>query len=187
MDETCPAADAKPQMLRVAFERAAMPHRDAALNLAYWILRSREEAEDVVQEAYLRAFRFFDGYRGGDARSWILTIVRNTGYAWLKRNRPVELVALPEDPADDGAMAVDAERTLALRADMRHLADLVERLPTAFREVLILRELQGLGYREIATIIGTPIGTVMSRLARARALLQRAWTEAARKECGNGL
>jgi len=151
-----------------------MPHLDAAYNLARWLLRSEHDARDVVQEAYLRALRFIDGYRGGDGRAWLLAIVRNCAFTWLKRQsgslerplgeseggKPTELGADP-DALDPETIAIEkADRELWNRA--------IAALPIDFRVVLILRELEDLSYKQIAEITDTPIGTVMSRLSRAR-------------------
>ena len=143
---------------------------DAAYNLARWLTRNDQDARDVVQEAALRAFRFLEGLRG-EAKPWFLALVRNACFDWLKANRPAELsgadtAALPE-PADE-----HTPETLAFRAlDRRMLNEALAALPAQFREVLILRELEDLAYKDIARITGAPIGTVMSRLARGRRLL----------------
>ncbi len=155
------------------FEQVVLPHLDAAFNLARWLLRGRDDAEDVAQEAMLRAVRFFRGFHGGDSRAWVLQIVRNTCYTWLEKNRPLELSTefdeevhhLPSDSPEDQAIA---------GADRERLAQALEALPPKFREVLVLRELEGCSYKEIAAITASPIGTVMSTLARARQRLQRA-------------
>ena len=163
------------------FEKAALPHLDAAYSLARWLTRNDADAADVVQEAYLRAFRYFDSYRDGDAKGWLLKIVRRTCYSWLERNRPSEVVPL-ETAADlDEAVAAapdglgDTEALLLSRSDLRRLVGLLEALPPPLREAIVLRELHELGYREIAEVTGVPIRTVMSRLHRAGALLLRAW------------
>ena len=163
------------------FEAVVMPHLDAAFSLARWLTRNDADAADVVQEAYLRAFRYFDSYREGDAKSWLLRIVRRTCYSWLERNRPAEVIPL-ETAADlDEAVAApldgpgDTEALLLNRSDLRRLDQLIEALPVPLREAIVLRELQELGYREIAEVTGVPIGTVMSRLHRARSALRRAW------------
>jgi RNA polymerase sigma-70 factor (ECF subfamily) len=168
---------------RSRFEQIALPHLDAAYSLARWLTRNDADAADVVQEAYLRAFRYFDSYREGDAKSWLLRIVRRTCYSWLERNRPAELVAFEsvDDSADAGAAqpvqasAVDTEALVINRSDLRRLDKLIEALPPPLREAIVLRELHELGYREIAEVTGVPIGTVMSRLHRARAALRRDW------------
>jgi RNA polymerase sigma-70 factor, ECF subfamily len=175
---------------RSRFEKVALPHLDAAYSLARWLTRNDADAADVVQEAYLRAFRYFASYRDGDPKSWLLRIVRRTCYSWLERNRPAELVPLEaaDDPEDGSepmpGSAGDLEALLANRSELRHLDRLIERLPPPLREAIVLRELHELGYREIAEVTGVPIGTVMSRLHRARAALRRAWEG---KEVGDGV
>ena len=157
-----------------AFDQVVLPHLDAAYNLARWLTRNGHDAEDVVQEASLRALRFFGGFHGGNARAWLLAIVRNTCYDWLRRHRPSE-VPVPFDEelhsaADPGPTPEDF---VIEQADRQRLREAIESLPLAWREVLILRELEGLSYREIADLAGIKIGTVMSRLARARTGLQQ--------------
>jgi RNA polymerase sigma-70 factor (ECF subfamily) len=157
-----------------AFDQVVLPHLDAAYNLARWLTRNEHDAEDVVQEAFLRALRFFSGFHGGNARSWILTIVRNSGYDWLRRNRPSEVSAPFEEevhsPVDPSPTPEDR---VMKEVDRRRIREALESLPVAWREVLILRELEGLSYKEIAEVAGIRIGTVMSRLARARSGLQQ--------------
>jgi RNA polymerase sigma-70 factor, ECF subfamily len=163
------------------FEAVVMPHLDAAYSLARWLTRNDADAADVVQEAYLRAFRYFDSYREGDAKSWLLRIVRRTCYSWLERNRPAEVIPLETATDLEEAVAApregpgDTEALLLNRSDLRRLDQLIEALPVPLREAIVLRELQELGYREIADVTGVPIGTVMSRLHRARSALRRAW------------
>src|SRR5215467_1889662 len=161
---------------RQRFERLVVPHLDAAFNLARWLLRSREDAEDVVQEAMLRAFRFFRGFHGGDARAWLLQIVRNSCYSWLEKHRAAELsVEFEEELHPDSS---GSPESLAIAGDNRErLARAIEDLPPRFREVLVLRELEGCSYKEIATVTSIPIGTVMSALARARRRLQQSLLE----------
>jgi RNA polymerase sigma factor (sigma-70 family) len=176
---------------RSRFETVVLPHLDAGYALARWLTRNDADAADVAQEACLRAFRYFDSYREGDAKSWLLKIVRRTCYDWLERNRPADLVPLETDAEPDGrahgtpATAIDADALLQSRSDMRRLDRLIEALPPSLREAIVLRELHELDYRQIAEVTGVPIGTVMSRLHRARAALRRAWDGPAwdGKEC----
>ena len=166
---------------RSRFEQLVLPHLDAAVNLAGWLLRNRADAEDVAQEAMLRAYRFFDQFRGGDARAWLLQIVRNSCYTWLRKNRPLELMA--EFDEELHGKPSPSPETLAARADERQqLMRALESLPPRFREVLVLREWEECSYKEIAEITGTPIGTVMSTLSRARERLQRTLTAAVTEE-----
>jgi RNA polymerase sigma-70 factor (ECF subfamily) len=155
------------------FEVIALPHFGAAYNLARWLVRDDHDAEDVVQEAYLRAFKFFGGYRGGDSRSWLLTIVRNTCYTWLQQNRSRELADPIEDKLDEVGISTDNPETLLLQTvDAELVRQALEELPIEFREVLIMREMEDLSYKQISTIADLPIGTVMSRLARGRKRLR---------------
>jgi RNA polymerase sigma factor (sigma-70 family) len=157
------------------FANVVMPHLGDAYALARWITANATDAEDVVQEACLRAFRAIGGFAGGSARAWVLTIVRNTAYTWLGKNRPAALVAVDDLEAVEHAQAIPGdpnaetpETALIAQADAARLKSAIGDLPVAFRETLILRDVQGLDYREIAAVTGVPIGTVMSRLARAR-------------------
>jgi RNA polymerase sigma-70 factor (ECF subfamily) len=170
------AVDVSEGQDRLRFEQLVLPHLDAAFNLARWILRGRTDAEDVAQEAMLRALRFFRGFHGGDARSWLLQIVRNSCYTWLEKNRPMELATeFDEELFPQSAVTPES---LAIAGDNRErLTRALEDLPPRFREVLVLRELEGCSYKEIATITSMPIGTVMSALARARQRLQRLLTQ----------
>jgi RNA polymerase sigma factor (sigma-70 family) len=155
------------------FEQMVLPHLAAAYNLARWLTRNEHDAEDVVQEAYLRAFRFFDRFHGGDSRAWLLTIVRHTCYTWLQRNRlPEPTAEFDEDIHSLDGEAANPETLLLQQGNQQALTHALEALPVEFREVLVLRELEGLSYKEIAAIADVPIGTVMSRLARARQRLQ---------------
>ena len=149
-----------------------LPLLPSAYNLARWLTRNDHDADDVVQEAFLRAYRFFPSFRGADPRPWVLAIVRNTCWTWLRKNRSLE--ALPDlDGANEPVeSAPSAEEDLVRRADGARLARGLEELPAEFREVLVLREMEELSYREIAEVAGIPVGTVMSRLARARRRLQ---------------
>jgi len=160
------------------FETAALPHLDAAYNLARWLLRDDHSAQDAVQEAYLRAFRFFEHLRGEDARPWLLGIVRNTCYTLLQKRRQTgEHVEFDEERDTDLIEATvrredNPERLLLSRLESARLDQAIERLAPRFREVIVLRELEELSYQEIAQTVEVPLGTVMSRLSRARALLR---------------
>jgi RNA polymerase sigma factor (sigma-70 family) len=157
-----------------SFETAVLPHLDAAYNLARWLTRNDADAEDVVQEAYLRAFRFFGGFHGEDGRAWLLGIVRNTSYTWMQRNRSPELnMALGDETQEAESHDLDPEALLLQKADAQMLRQAVEELPVEFREVLVLRELDEMSYKQIAVVADLPLGTVMSRLARARKRLQQ--------------
>ena len=159
------------------FERVVLPHLDAAYNLARWLTRNEHDAEDIVQEAYLRAFRFFAGFRGGDARAWLLKIVRNTCYTWLHANRPLqEATEFDEDLFPPDAPAPTPEEIVLHNDRGTLLRKALEKLPPNFREVLILRELEGMSYKEISDITGMPTGTVMSSLSRARGRLRQILT-----------
>jgi RNA polymerase sigma-70 factor (ECF subfamily) len=167
---------------RQRFEEVALPHLDAAYNLARWLTRNDADAADVVQEAFLRALTYFEGYRGENPRAWLLMIVRNTCYRWLERNRPAKVIpispeneAAVESAAGLGEPGLDPEALVGRKRDAALLNELIEQLPPLFREVLILREVEDLAYRDISEVLGVPIGTVMSRLARARGLLKEAW------------
>lgn len=157
------------------FEAIAMPHLDAAYNLARWLTHNEHDADDLVQNAYLRAFRFADGFRGGDARAWLLTIVRNTYFSALRDGRPRRGdVSFDEElhGADAGQQAqTDPAGIAASRDTCRTVNQAIERLPPAFREVLVMKEMDDLSYKQIAEVADIPIGTVMSRLARARKML----------------
>ena len=155
------------------FEQAVLPHLGAAYNLARWLTRDAHDADDVVQEAYLRACQFFDGFHGGDGRAWLLKIVRNTCYTWLEKNRPREPMAtFDEAQHSTGAPAAGPEAGLVAGEDRELLRRALAELSDEYREAIVLRELEGLSYKEIAAVTGAPIGTVMSRLARARERLQ---------------
>lgn len=163
------------------FNSLVLPHLDSAFNLARWLVRNRTDAEDVTQEAMLRAYRFFGGFHGLDARAWLLQIVRNTCFSWLEKNRPPEPVAeFNEELHMPNSVTPEA---LAIAGNNRErLTQALESLPPRFREVVVLRELEGCSYKEIAAITSIPIGTVMSALSRARAQLQVALTGSAREE-----
>lgn len=162
-----------------------LSHLDAAHRLARWLTRNRNEADDIVQEAYLRAFRFFGSFNGADSRNWILTIVRNTYYTSLKRNRNgLAGVEFDEETHSPNLEEINPETILIRRADGQLVWEALDGLPEAFREVVILREIDGMSYKEIATIANVPIGTVMSRLARARKRLQRSLVKLAGRRVG---
>ena len=151
-----------------------MPHLDAAYNLARWLTRNDADAEDVVQEAYLRAYRFFGGFHGEDGRAWLLGIVRNTSYTWMQQNRSSELnMGLDDEMYEAESYEPDPEALLLQKADAQMLRHAIEELPLEFREVLVLRELDEMSYKQIAVVADLPLGTVMSRLARARKRLQQ--------------
>jgi RNA polymerase sigma-70 factor (ECF subfamily) len=161
---------------RARFEQTVLPHLDAAYNLARWLTRNDHDADDVLQEAMLRAYRHFGGLRG-EARPWLLAVVRNACWSWLQANRPAEVEPLDDAIADDSLPGPEA--ALARTLDRRLLNEAIAALPAQFREVLVLRELEDLSYRDIARVAGIPIGTVMSRLARARRLLAESLSVAA--------
>jgi len=157
------------------FASLVMPHIDDAYRLAHWLTGNRADAEDVVQDASLRAFRAIRGFAGGSARAWVLSIVRNTAYSWLRKNRPAAVVTVEDleavelahaKPGDPDAETPEA--ALIAKTDADHLRWAIAALPPPFRETLVLRDIEGLDYREIAEATEVPIGTVMSRLARAR-------------------
>ena len=150
------------------FDETILPHLDAAHNLARWLVRGSVDAEDVVQEAFLRAYRYFGTFRGGNARAWLLRIVRTTAIRWLQKNRGDQLTEFDEVIHSGGSDALDPEALLLQGADIRLLQQAMDRLPDRLRVVLMLRELEGLSYKEIAEAVGVPMGTVMSTLFRAR-------------------
>jgi RNA polymerase sigma-70 factor (ECF subfamily) len=171
---------------RERFEQSVLPHLDAAYNLARWLTNSDQDAQDVVQEACLRALKFFNTFRGENARAWLLTIVRRTCYSWLSKNRAHQPVLEPteeleglEDPGPN------PDALLARTSDLEAVRRAVEQLPVEFREAIVLREMEGLSYKEIADAVSVPIGTVMSRLARARKHLQQYLTQQAEEEASS--
>jgi RNA polymerase sigma factor (sigma-70 family) len=157
------------QTMTRSFEEVLLPHLDAAFNYARWLTKNDADAEDVVQDAYVRALRFFSSLRGEDARAWLLTIVRNTWYGRFPRRAGSGAMTVAGEDADNRAdTSLDPEAQVIQQQTVEHVRRALETLPTDFREVLVLRELEGLSYKEIAAIVGIPLGTVMSRLARAR-------------------
>lgn len=178
---------------RRRFELLALPHLDAAYNLARWLAGNPADAEDVVQDAYLRAYRYFDAFHGDNFRVWLLSIVRNAFITWVKENRSGRMVFAPEIPLDDTEAPMwttppaDPEILLLERVDSQTLGRLMEQLPAEYREVLLLREVEELSYKEIAEVIGAPVGTVMSRLSRGRLVLRRLWLQQAEQEGTDGV
>ncbi len=157
-----------------SFEQTVLPHLDAAYNLARWLAGNDHDARDVAQEASLRAFRFFGGFRGDNARVWLLTIVRNTFYTWLRKNRPPEAaVEIGDEALAVEDISVNADDLNSRLGDAEVVRRAIGELPIEFREIVILREMEGFSYKEIAELADVPIGTVMSRLARARKQLQQ--------------
>jgi len=157
----------------MSFEALMLPHLDAAHNLAKWLLRNEQDAQDVVQEAYLRAFKSFGGFHGSNGRAWLLTIVRNTSYTLLKKNRALDLTTtFDEEIHAIGHQSASPAAILEHAEDAELIRKAMDELPAEFREILTLRHLEGLSYKEIADIAQIPPGTVMSRLARARAKLK---------------
>jgi len=156
------------------FERLVMPHVGSAYNLARWLTGSTHDAEDVVQEASLRALAAMENFRGGDPRAWLLTIVRNTCFTWMRRDQTRAAEPLDEQAHDMDSPALTPDAALLQAADTQMVRQAIESLPMEYREVLVLRELEGFSYKEIAAAAKLPVGTVMSRLARARHRLQQA-------------
>lgn len=159
------------------FEQTVLPHLDAAYNLARWLTGQDQDAEDVVQEAYLRAYKFFDSFHGGNSRAWLLSIVRHTAYTWLQKNRQHQFAtSFDEEQSTLTETIASSEEVLIENIDQALLREALAALPIEFREVIILHTLEGLAYKEIAAVAGIPIGTVMSRLARARKRLHDSLT-----------
>jgi len=166
-------AAATPDARLKLFEEVILPHLNAAYNLARWLTRNEHDAQDVVQEAYLRAFRFFDSYRGGDGKAWLLEVVRNTCFTFHRREkRNLTSVVFDEAAHTPAVNPPNAEASLVEAGNRTILQDCIEALPVAFREVLVMRELEEMSYRQISDVAGLPAGTVMSRLARARKRLE---------------
>lgn len=165
------------------FEQVVLPHLAASYNLARWLTRHDQDAEDIVQEAYIRAFKYFPSFRGGDSRVWLLTIVRNTCYTWLQQQRAHELTTSFDEELHSAASDdLNPEKLLLQGLDNQLLREALEELPVEFREVVVLRELEGFSYKEITAIANIPLGTVMSRLARARKRLQQDLVKRMNKE-----
>ena len=159
------------------YEQKVLPHLDAAYNLARWLAGNDHDAQDVAQEASLRAFKFFGNFRGENARAWLLAIVRNTFYTWLRKNRPpVNTVEISDETLDVEDVSANAGAVNPQFADADAVRRALAELPVEFREIVILREMEGFSYKEIADLAEVPIGTVMSRLARARKLLRKSLT-----------
>jgi RNA polymerase sigma factor (sigma-70 family) len=168
---------------RAQFERAVLPHLNAAYNLARWLTRDDFDAQDVLQESCMRAYHYLDGFRGENAKSWLLTIVRHTCYSWLEKNRADNSMKVFDEQlhgvngdrlhADSRVRENGPEALLLLKQEQSRVHRWLEELPLEFREVLVLRELEGMSYKEISEIVAIPVGTVMSRLSRGRNLLQR--------------
>ena len=156
-----------------SFEAVMLPHLDAAHNLARWLLRNEQDAQDVVQEAYLRAFKSFAGFHGSNGRAWLLTIVRNTSYTLLKKNRAVDLTTtFDEEIHASDHESISPATILEHAEDAELIGKAMNELPLEFREILTLRHQQDLSYKEIGEVLEIPIGTVMSRLARSRTKLK---------------
>jgi RNA polymerase sigma factor (sigma-70 family) len=173
------------------FESTVMVHLNAAYNLAHWLVKDASGAEDVVQESCLRAFRYFSGFRGGDARPWLLGIVRNAAFTWL-RERGVVMQAEPDQDDNAGEVALEdeaqdgPESMLIRKTDAARIDAAIAALPVPYREVIVLRAIEELSYEAIADVAGVPIGTVMSRLSRARAMLRRALVDGSDGKGGEG-
>lgn len=171
--------------LKHLFEAATLPHLNAAYNLARWLVRDDHHAQDMVQESYLRGLKFFDSFRGGDARPWLLGIVRNTCYTWLRNNGHIGEHIEFDEERDSNAQDLtlhriedNPESLLIQKMEKARIDKAIDELPPIFREVIVLRELEELSYEDIARIAAIPPGTVMSRLARARAMLRTALNQA---------
>jgi RNA polymerase sigma factor (sigma-70 family) len=163
----------KEQEKQAVFEQTILPHLDAAYNLARWIINNDQDVEDIVQESFLRTYKYFTSFQGGSGRSWLLTIVRNMCYTWLQQNRAQKMmVDLDDELACDEKDPGNPDLFLQVKSDHQQVALALEKLPAEYRELIVLRELEEMSYKEMAMIAGIPIGTVMSRLARARAQLR---------------
>jgi len=174
------------------FEQAVLPHMDTAYNLARWLVRNPQDAEDIVQESYLRAYKFWSGFQGGDSRAWLLKIVRNTSYTFLEKSRPAAQSEEFDEKIHSATPAtvppaLDAEASMIRTVESRMLREALEGLPVNFREILVLRELEELSYKQISEMLEVPIGTVMSSLARGRERLREILLRLRAKEGTRGL
>jgi RNA polymerase sigma-70 factor (ECF subfamily) len=154
------------------FEQVFLPHLDAAYNLARWLLRNDQDAEDAVQDAYLRAYKAFPRFRGGEGKAWLMTIVRNVCYTHLKKSRTHETPEPFDEQIHQAAGQEELREAFRQKASAETIQQGLEKLPVEFREIIVLHDLEGLAYKQISSVLGIPIGTVMSRLARARARLR---------------
>jgi RNA polymerase sigma-70 factor, ECF subfamily len=164
--------DGRGNLSQPEFEQVFLPHLDAAYNLARWLLRNDQDAEDAVQEAYLRAYKAFSRFRGGDGKAWLMTILRNVCYTMIKKLRSHETPEPFDEEIHQAAGQADMREAFRQKANAETLHSALERLPDEAREIIVLHDLEGLAYKQIAAVMGIPIGTVMSRLARARARLR---------------
>jgi len=173
---------------RRQFEEIFLPFLDAAYNLARWIVQHDQDAQDIVQEAYLRAFKGFRGFRGGNGRAWLLTIVRNTAYSWIHKHAGDEkLVPYEEEKHAEIIFFDQSTREIVTEKRKEYLENALVRLPAEYRKVIVLYELEGLSYKELALALNIPVGTVMSRLSRARRRLQQQFAQIRDAEAVNGL
>jgi RNA polymerase sigma-70 factor (ECF subfamily) len=173
---------------RRQFEETFLPFLDAAYNLARWIVQHDQDAQDVVQEAYLRAFKGYQGFRGGNSRAWLLTIVRNTAYSWInKHSADGRLVPYEEEKHAEIISFDQSTKEIVTEKRKEYLQNALLRLPVEYREVILLYEFEGLSYKELAIALGIPVGTVMSRLSRARRRLQQEFTHIRGAEAVNEL
>jgi RNA polymerase sigma-70 factor, ECF subfamily len=173
---------------RQQFEEIFLPFLDAAYNLARWIVQHDQDAQDVVQEAYLRAFKGFHGFRGGNGRAWLLTIVRNTAYSWMnKQAADKKLVPYDEEKHAEIISFDQSTREIVSERQREYLRNALLRLPAEYREAIVLYEFEGLSYKELALALGIPVGTVMSRLSRARRRLQQEFAHIRSAEAVNEL
>ena len=173
---------------RRRFEEIFLPFLDAAYNLARWIVQHDQDAQDIVQDAYLRAFKGYHGFRGGNSRAWFLTIVRNTAYTWINRHAAdAKLVPYEEEKHAEIISFNQSGNEIVSEKRKEYLQSALERLPTEFREIIILYELEGLSYKDLVLALGLPVGTVMSRLSRARRRLQEEFAQIRSSEAANEL